>query len=921
MSCRLAGMALFLASFVAYSSTASAKDYVAEAEKLQAQGQLRAAEIELKNAIKDNPKDSAAHYRLAALELDMGNAAAAEFEARLARLGGYDPDQTVPLLVRAYLAQEKFNELLRDFPGTEGSANERARVLVARGTALIALGQAEKGLAAFDEAQALAPNLPEPLLARAKLAISKQDLGIAEKNIDQALTVAPHDNEARLLKANLLRVKGDIDGALGVLNSIINESPGYVLPYLERARIFIAKNEDNKAKDDVNTMLAVTPGNVTAIYLNAIIYIKAKDFKSASTELQKISAAIPSIPRGYYFLALAQYNLQQLGQAQDSAQRFVARNPDDLVGNELYAVIELALKHPADAASALEKFQSAGTADARALNILGVAFMQLGKAADAVAALDAAAKLAPQDPAIQLRLGISRLKTGDTAGLNDVEQSFELAPSAPAAELLVASELAAGNWDRAQAAVDRLKQAQPNSPVPDNFDALLKMLEFDLEGAQASFLKIAKANPDYLPAKLGLIRTLELQGKLDQAEGALDDLLRTKPANGAVLSRLVSVLLRDGKSDAAIAAAERAHAAAPSDRGITVGLIDLYLRVGRKDDALAVAQKAARSNDLADIPLMAARGRAEIAAGLNKEAEETYRHIIDIAPSRIDLRRGLGNFLASIADFAGARKAINEAMTVSPHNFPLMADLLIIDLKSSGVEAALATAHQLQQNDPELATEAPALEGDVYMAAQQYENAGDVYTKALHQKPSSMLVIGLARAKSAAGNTDGAIAVLTDWLRDHSTDTGVAEVLAGYEITQHRYDDALKHLEQVVATSRPGPIALNNLAWLYQRAGDPRARLLAERAYLMAPGIPQLADTLGWLLVQQNSAAMALGLLEEASYGDKQSLEIHYHLAVAFNDTGHKDKAIELLKVLTDDKATFDDKAAAVKLLAEISKS
>jgi hypothetical protein len=81
-----------------------------------------------------------------------------------------------------------------------------------------------------------------------------------------------------------------------------------------------------------------------------------------------------------------------------------------------------------------------------------------------------------------------------------------------------------------------------------------------------------------------------------------------------------------------------------------------------------------------------------------------------------------------------------------------------------------------------------------------------------------------------------------------------------------------------------------------------------------------VADTLGWLLVQQKSAATGLGLLEEANGADAQSLEIQYHLAVAFNETGHRDKAVKLLKALTADKAIFDDKASALKLFAELTK-
>src|SRR5258708_39294329 len=73
---------------------AAGSDYLAEAEGLLAKGELKAAGIQLKNAVRSDPKNMAAHYRLAVLELQLGNAAAAEHEAKTARAGGRAPQHT-----------------------------------------------------------------------------------------------------------------------------------------------------------------------------------------------------------------------------------------------------------------------------------------------------------------------------------------------------------------------------------------------------------------------------------------------------------------------------------------------------------------------------------------------------------------------------------------------------------------------------------------------------------------------------------------------------------------------------------------------------------------------------------------------------------------------------------------------------------
>ena len=915
--CRLIGMALLFA--MVHAAAAGATDYMAQAQQSLAKGDPRAAEIELKNAIKADAHNMAAHYELARVELDLGNAPAAEYEARTAKLGGYDLDHAVPLLAEAYLAQHKYLELLRDFARAEGSPAEQAGVLVARGRAQIALGKPDEGLASFDQAQGLAPTLPGPLLAKANYLISKKDFAAAEPLVGEAVGLAPNENEVRLAKAHLLHVEGKPQEAETALGEILAGAPAYLPARLERAEILLSQNQDPAAKDDIDAVLTIQPRNVAATYLKAVLDVKGKDFQGANTELQKLSGVIASIPRGYYLQAIVQINLRQLDQAEDSARRFAARNPDDLAGQKLVGSIELALGHPDQALTALEKFQTAGTADAGAFDILGKAYMQLGRTADAVTAFDAAVKLAPQNSALRLHLGEGQLKSGNsTEGLSDIEQSLDLGPSAPAAEILVATELSAGHWEEARAAIDKLRHAQPNSPIPDDLDGLSKLTQFDLDGARTDFTKLTETHPDFLPAKLNLAQVLELQGNLGQAEETLNGALAGK-TTGIVLTRLVPMLLIDGKPEAAVAAAERAHNASPGDRAITVGLIELYIRLGQKDKALALAKEEPGSNDLADVPLIIARAQAEIAAGLNNDAAKTYRRLIDIVPSRIDLRRALARVLASAGDLPGAREAINQAMTVSPHNPQLAADLIALDLKALGVTDALATAHQLQTKDPQLAT-APALEGDVYMAAHQYTDAVDTYAKALQQSPSSMLAARLSQAQYAAGSADAAMTTLKDWLKDHPTDLAITEILAGQEIAQHKFDDATAHLERVTGDAHPHPLELNNLAWLYQRAGDPRAALLAERAYLLAPGLPQVADTLGWILVQQGKAGAALELLKQASANDTPNLEMQYHLAVALNDNGQRDKAIALLRTLTGDKATFDDKPSAQKLYAELSK-
>ena len=78
MKYRIPGMTVFGLALAMRAALAAGPDYLADAENLVAKGDLKAAEIQLKNALRSDPKNMAAHYRLAVIQLQLGNAQAAE---------------------------------------------------------------------------------------------------------------------------------------------------------------------------------------------------------------------------------------------------------------------------------------------------------------------------------------------------------------------------------------------------------------------------------------------------------------------------------------------------------------------------------------------------------------------------------------------------------------------------------------------------------------------------------------------------------------------------------------------------------------------------------------------------------------------------------------------------------------------------
>lgn len=106
-------------------------------------GDLYAAQINPRNAVRADPQNAEAHYDLAQVSFGLG---AVEREAEQALERGFDPHLVVRLLAQGLIAQGKFDTLLQKLqPG--GKDTSRAE------TILVFRGYAQIGLRQFDAAQ------------------------------------------------------------------------------------------------------------------------------------------------------------------------------------------------------------------------------------------------------------------------------------------------------------------------------------------------------------------------------------------------------------------------------------------------------------------------------------------------------------------------------------------------------------------------------------------------------------------------------------------------------------------------------------------------------------------------------------------------------------------------------------------------
>lgn len=918
----LAHTALLLAGVGLCPLAAQARDSFAAAQAALKAGDPRTAAIELRNVVRDDPQNAAARYDLAQVELQLADPAAAERDVRAAEQRGYDVHKTVPLLGAALLAQNRAADLLTQLQPRGKDKALDADILVLRGEAQARLGKIDAAKASLHDAEALDPMALQPWLADAKLAIGLGDHATASERVDHALSLQPKSLDALLLKATLLRQQGDAAGAKAMLDQVIADQPPALAARVERASLLIAQGKYPDAKPDLDIVLKLTPANVQAMFLRAVVLHEQHDDKAAQALLQRLDPIFASYPRAYLLRAAVQEQLGELKQAQESAGKYIARQPADLAGYKLLAQLYAKDHRPDQAIVPLKQAVEAGKADAAIYDMLGRAYAATGEPVAAAAAFAKAAELAPGNVGVETMLAGALLGSGQPEKSLDVlEKVLAKDPgNAGVQEAAVGAALATGDVAKAESVLAKVKQTAGETPTTQNLAAALQLARLDGPGAEAILDKLVKTHPDNVPARINLARAYIMQGQGVKAEALLTSVLDKTPTAEPALTLLVNERVRTNRLPDAVTLLERAHQAAPADLGVTTRLGKLYIDAGTPQKALdlaqAVQQAAGGGAGATNEQMLLLAANAQLALKQPDRARATLTKLVAVAPRAIDARRQLAGVEVQAADYEAARNLIKEGMRAAPRVYQLYLDYALIDLKASGLPAALTTADQLRKDDLGFA-ELTALKGDLYMAAGKPDDAAKAYAAAASATPSSGIIQRLAGAYVRAGKPDEARAALASWVGKHPDDLAGIATESELDLAAGKLDDAEAEMKAVLAKQPRSPIVLNNLAWLYQLRGNPQARPMAEEAYLLAPS-SQSADTLGWILTRGGDPSRGLVLLRQAaSAGDPR---IAYHLGVALNDVGQKDDAVKVLNAVVAVKGDFAEKTDAEKLLGQITK-
>lgn len=921
-SCVLAAM--LSASSVAAVTSTTAAGYFEDANKRFYQDDLQAAIIQLKNALQLDGKHLPSLLLLGEVHLQQGDAAAAEHALREALLYGADASLVSVPLAQAYLKLGEYQRIINELNADALPVTQRVELLAYQAQAQMILGRLDDARYSIDYALSLDPAALTPKLADVTLQLRLGALPQAME-IAQALSTA-HPEDARVWNsyASVQHAMGDLNAAITSYGVALMKDPDHIDARVARLGALLDLNQLEQAQEDLVYLKELRPLEPRAAYFRGLVAAKQGDDKAAKEAYDIASEVIAALPQTRVRLdaqllmtgALSNYALQQFEAVRNYLDIYLRQKSTDIGARKLLADVLLRQQEAEEAIRVLEAIGRRD--DPGLLNMLASAYSQTGRHTQAMRMLEEAIALGGSQK-IEEQWAKGKLRAGETdAAIKTLERLHQQTPSTQNGFLLLVAYLESNQFKQAVALGQTLVAESPENLTFVNLLGIALMGDGRTEDARLQFERIIQQKADFLPAQINLVKVDMAAQAYPAAEQRLKQLLQLAPDDSQIMLEYARLAAAQGQPGESLKWAEKAQAINTSHYEAAVYLIERYVQSGQLDRATDVARSL--NSVLKDhIPALFVLGRVH-ALKDPAAAQVVYKNIVKIAGFEPSVLYRTARAQLEIGQPQEALYSLDKALQAAPDYYEARVLHTELSVRLGLVTQAQAGIVRLQEQFPQTSV-ALQLQGDLFMSQGEYGKAQESYVRGLQLKPVNGLIIGLYQSLLAQGRADKAQAALESWLNEYPDDAKVGMALGEFMLYQKQYASAEKTFATLLKRFPEDSQLLNNHAYALQALGNlAQAQAVAAKAYAIAPENPDIADTLGWALVQQGQLEKGLRYLREASVRAGQSPEILYHLAVALHRLERKKEAEVYLDRALSSSEMFNGIEQARALKKSLSK-
>ena len=769
---------------------------------------------------------------------------------------------------------------------------------------------------------------------------------------------------------------------------------------LKKGAEFARQADWDKANVEVRNVLQIDPKNGPAYLIAAQATEAQGDARKAFNQYAKALELAPTLIEAKVGMARLLVLNNELALAEERIKEILLAQPQHPVGRTLKGAL-LVRQGKADEALALVEQVAKDTnpvpVDARLL-LAGV-YANKTQWPAALAVLEAGLKADPKNMAL-IQAAVSLVasnpqdKTLAAKAADFYKGAVEASPKNRDLWLGWASyHLARKELDPAEAVLRAAITAQP-----DDGKRLLALVEFlatsrGAEVAEKQYLDFIKDKPRDMALRFGLAKLYRDTNRLALSQQELQKIADQKEDAPSALSartQLAAFRVAEGKQDEAQALLAEVLKANPRDNAALVLRGRLALMAGNAKDAV-VDLRAALRDQAGSTEIVQLLAQAHRAANEPQLAREVLADATKLKPQDLVLRGMLVADMADMADnkdFKSAYAELDNAIKAQPAATPLYEMKAQLALRQKDVALAQKTLEQLKSQNPKLALPYVRL-GQFYTQQKKYDAALKEYDagaaalpsdptfyiasvtlltslkrhgeaaarieaarkaspqNVLHlqlagemalnrrdwaaaEKSFSELVsamptqgtgyLSLAKAQGAKGDSAAALATLAQGEKAAPTDRSLVMARAEWFSRLKRYDEAIAVYEALHRQYPEDDVVVNNLAYLLAEIkGDKpsvaRALALAGR-FAQSPN-PGYLDSLGWIHYQSGQYDKAVTYLERAVALAQPSPLLQLHLGKALVKNGDANRGRALIQKAIDSKANLPRLDEARALLAQ----
>lgn len=911
---------LFLAA-CGEESTVSLEDRMQRALSWQSDGNLKAAVIELKNALTTYPDSQDARFLLGRVYLELGMGFAAEKEIEKAGKLGINENIILLPLAESWLLQHKYDQIIEEI-----SYDPKRTTPVALGkrnflgSAYLGKGDIQKAEEYFDNVLQTTPGNMRALVGKARTSFIKKDIENTDKYIALAEGILPNDRELLHLRASRSWLARDFEAVESYYQKLVEYYPAFFINEIYLAWVKVINGKSDEAEKTLIKFRKIAPENGLVNYVSALHAVTAKNYPDAKIYAEKALLKAPGDSRTRFIAAMATFALGENEQSYSYIQQYLNAIPDDVRAKELLVTLQVRMNKQEDAYATLKDISRQAEKKEKFLNMLASYELQKGDIEQARRHLEQSLIENPRQIESRQRLALLKIAEGDIEdGLREMEKALE------------------GVTDDYKRKLDR---------------ARILIVASRYEEAIENCRELRKIDPENINGYLCEGTALYKKGDLQQALTFFEEILVKNPGNQAASRLATAIYLKNNALEKAQEVHGRYLQLHPNDAESTYDMYQLKLEAGKQEEAIELLKKSVKLNPNAHMPVLML-ARHYLTSGQPESALEISDKIMPLFPKAVGLLEVRGKAQMALKRFDAAARSYEKLAREEPGNLAALSFLAsaydarkdyakldavaqkILSLNPEEDRARIylakveAAKGNWQKTDDILSeikadysndVDFSSLMGRVKVVNKDYDQAVYYFDKSFQTGKSTVTLLQLASAYRLSGKIDTAINLMEDWLRTYPDDMVTTSALGNFYIEKGNFEKSVEKYSLVLEKFPVQSSILNNMAWsLYKLDRHDDALTAIRKAREINPEFAEYLDTEAQILLAKGELSGAIRQYKKAVDYAPNVLIFKYHLVLAMVKAGQATEAIEILRDLKRDGRPFEGQKDAFDLLEKLT--